>query len=74
MAGLTMLKPLPDFDNEETMLKLGRLYALQNAWKDALAELRDCVTMLNGREEHQAEALQRLDAVTERLKTIASAL
>jgi hypothetical protein len=69
-----MLKPLPDFDNEETMLKLGRLYALQNAWKDALAELRDCVTLINGNDQYRDEALQRLDAVVERLKTIARAL
>jgi hypothetical protein len=69
-----MLKPLPDFDNEETMLKLGRLYALQNAWKDALAELRDCVTLINGNDQYRDEALQRLDAVIERLKTIARAL
>ena len=69
-----MLKPLPDFDNEATMVKLGRLYSLQNAWRDAMAELRDCVTMLNGNETSRVDAVARLDAVTERIKTIATAL
>lgn len=69
-----MLKPLPDFDDESKMVQLGRLYSLQNAWRDAMAELRDCVTMLNGTETARADAVARLDAVTERIKAIAPAL
>ena len=70
MAGLIMLKPLPDFENEATMVQLGRLYARQNAWRDALSELRDCVTALNSSDAFREEAIARLDAVTERIKTI----
>ena len=70
MAWLIMLKPLPDFENEATMVQLGRLYARQNAWRDALSELRDCVTALNSSDAFLEEAIARLDAVTERIKTI----
>lgn len=63
-----MLRPLPDKTNTAALAKLGWLTSLANARRDALAQLRDCVTRLNvavSDEDIQAsqEAIARLKQI-----------
>lgn len=69
-----MLRPLPDLTNSETLAKLGREYALREAWRDALAQLRDAVTGLNSpHEDAQDRSLRDARAAVERLEEIKAA-
>lgn len=65
------IRPLPDFDNTEAVAKLGRQYALREAWRDALSQLRDAVTMLNSTgEPQQIDGLQMARESVDRLEEI----
>lgn len=66
------LRPLPKLDDPDVAAKLGRLYALREARRDALAELRDANTRLNSNDEpSQAEGLSMARSAIERLELIA---
>lgn len=62
-----MLRPLPDFNDPEKLAKLGREYALREAWRDALSQLRDSVTALNS--DHP-DALASARQAVDRLEQI----
>lgn len=62
-----MLRPLPDFNDSEKLAKLGREYALREAWRDALSQLRDSVTALNS--DHP-DALASARQAVDRLEKI----
>lgn len=62
-----MLRPLPDFNDSEKLAKLGREYALREAWRDALSQLRDSVTALNS--DHP-DALASARQAVDRLEQI----
>lgn len=69
-----MLRPLPDLNNPELLAKLGREYALREARRDALAQLRDAVTGLNSPHEGaQDMALKQAREAIERLEQINAA-
>lgn len=63
-----MLRPLPDFTDAERLAKLGKEYALREAWRDALSQLRDSVTALNsdqpGALSSARQAVDRLEQIT----------
>lgn len=66
-----MLRPLPDLDNAASLAKLGREYALREAWRDAIAQLRDAVTGLNSpHEDAQDRSLRDAREAVERLEQI----
>jgi phosphate uptake regulator len=65
------LRPLPDFENIETAARLGKLYALREARRDALSQLRDAVTALNSSDEStQREGLSLAREAVDRLEYI----
>jgi hypothetical protein len=69
-----MLRPLPDLDNPEGMAKLGRLYALREAWRDAVTQLRDSVSMIQStHSDAQAEGLKQAREAVERMELIQAA-
>lgn len=71
MAGLIMLRPLPDLTNPEAMAQLGKLYALKEAWRDAVSQLRDSVAAIQSPHDdvqergirEAREAIERLEAI-----------
>jgi len=66
-----MLRPLPDLNSPEAMEKLGRLYALREAWKDAISLLRDSVALIQSSDEaRQAQGLSDARAAIDRLDEI----
>jgi hypothetical protein len=71
-----MLKPLPETSNTDKMAKLGRLYSLREARRDAATQLqRACMTLLNQPDleigpretlvQEAREALDRLQALND---------
>jgi phosphate uptake regulator len=65
------LRPLPDLENIETAALLGKLYALREARRDALSQLRDAVTALNSSDEStQREGLSLAREAVDRLEYI----
>jgi len=69
-----MLRPLPDLNNAETLAKLGREYALREARRDAISQLRDAVTGLQSpHSDAQGMALKQAREAVERLEQIAAA-
>jgi len=68
-----MLRPLPDLDNQTLLSKLGREYALREAWRDAVSQLRDSVTALNSdHPDALASARQAVDRL-EQIKALKEA-
>lgn len=66
-----MLRPLPDLDNPESMAKLGKMYALREAWRDAVSQLRDSVSMIQStHSDAQAEGLKQAREAVNRLDQI----
>jgi hypothetical protein len=66
-----MLRPLPDLDNIVTMAKLGRLSALRSARLDALHELRDIVTRIQGGHSDAIEDVKAARVVLDRIEELA---
>lgn len=65
------MKPLPDLTDEAAMLLRGRRSALAAARSDAMIELRDAYTSLDGCEWSDATArLARVKAAVTRLDTV----
>lgn len=65
-----MLRPLPDLDNQEAMLKLGRASALRNARLDAIHELRDSIVRLQNNVSFDAAEIETIRACLERLEQV----
>lgn len=68
-----MLRPLPDLTDTGKLALLGREYTLMNAKRDALHQLRDAVTVLNGANEslHEQARKNAREAI-DRLEQLAS--
>jgi hypothetical protein len=66
-----MLRPLPDLDNPQAMAKLGRLSALRSARLDALHELRDIVTRIQGGQSDVIEDVKAARVVLDRIEELA---
>jgi len=65
------LKPIPDISNPDTAAKLGRLYVMREARRDALAQLRDAVGMLNSASSQaQDEGLALAREAVDRLEYV----
>jgi uncharacterized protein HemY len=66
-----MLRPLPDLSDPEAMAKLGRLYVLREAWRDAVSMLRDASTLIQSADEsRQTQALSDARSAIDRLDEI----
>lgn len=66
-----MLRPLPDFTDPEALAKLGKMYALREAWRDAVSQLRDSVAMIQSQHpETQARGMAEARQAVERLEQI----
>jgi hypothetical protein len=69
-----MLRPLPDLNDADKLAKLGREYALMNAKRDALHQLRDAVTTLQSPHDAlHAEAIKSAREAIERLEVLQAA-
>jgi len=69
-----MLRPLPDFTNTETLARLGKQYALKEAWKDAVHQLRDSLNMVQSQNEQtQLEGIQAASEAVKRMQEIKEA-
>lgn len=66
-----MLRPLPDLTDPDAMAQLGRLYALREAWRDAVNQLRDSVAMIQSQHaETQERGMREARQAVERLEEI----
>lgn len=72
MAGVNMLKPLPDIENESAMQKLGRASALRNARFDAIHELRNAIVRLQSSNFDEQKEIDIIRYCINRLEEIAS--
>lgn len=65
-----MLRPLPDLNDDQKLATLGRLTAIRSAWFDALHQLRDSHTRLNGSHPDVAVEIAAAREALDRLETL----
>ncbi len=67
------MKPLPDLNNDETMIQRGKLSVIASARKDAAETLRDACTAIQGAEWHELHKhAKQAQEASERLQTLAA--